>query len=80
MASNNHNNNNRVSILIVDDHEGVRKGIRSYMETVKDFEVVGEDTTTFDQGSMRFIAPVDMYSQTTVYDKYLKFPHRTILG
>ena len=45
-----------------------------------DFEVVGEDTTTFDQGSMRFIAPVDMYSQTTVYDKYLKFPYRTILG
>jgi DNA-binding NarL/FixJ family response regulator len=31
-----------ISILIVDDHEVVRKGIRSYLETVKDFEVVGE--------------------------------------
>jgi len=33
---------NRISILIVDDHEVVRKGIRSYIETVKDFQVVGE--------------------------------------
>src|SRR6476660_1348250 len=33
MASNNHHNNN-VSILIVDDHEVVRNGIRSYLETL----------------------------------------------
>jgi len=33
---------NRSSILIVDDHEVVRKGIRSYLETVKDFQVIGE--------------------------------------
>lgn len=38
------------------------------------------DATTFDQGSMRFIAPVDMYSNTQEYDKYLVFPKRTILG
>jgi DNA-binding NarL/FixJ family response regulator len=31
-----------VSILIVDDHEVVRNGIRSYLETIKDFDVVGE--------------------------------------
>lgn len=31
-----------ISILIVDDHEVVRNGIRSYLETIKDFEVVGE--------------------------------------
>jgi DNA-binding NarL/FixJ family response regulator len=31
-----------ISILIVDDHEVVRKGIHSYLETVKDFDVVGE--------------------------------------
>jgi len=31
-----------VSILIVDDHEVVRNGIRSYLETINDFEVVGE--------------------------------------
>ena len=33
---------NLVGILIVDDHEVVRNGIRSYLETIKDFEVVGE--------------------------------------
>lgn len=31
-----------ISILIVDDHEVVRKGIHSYLETIKDFDVVGE--------------------------------------
>jgi len=38
--------------------------------------------TTFDGGSMQFIAPVDMYSNnnTTEYDKYLVFPKRNILG
>ena len=34
--------NNVSSILIVDDHEVVRNGIRSYLETIKSFEVVGE--------------------------------------
>ena len=45
-----------------------------------DFEVVGENATTFDGNSLKFVAPVDMYNTTTTYDKYLKFPHRTILG
>lgn len=36
--------------------------------------------TTFDENSLKFIAPVDMYSNTTDYDKYLVFPRRTILG
>ena len=31
-----------MSILIVDDHEVVRNGIRSYLETLPDFNVVGE--------------------------------------
>src|SRR6266498_2162727 len=39
MANNHHN---RTSILIVDDHEVVRKGIRGYLETVKEFQVIGE--------------------------------------
>src|SRR6266542_2706963 len=39
MANNHHN---RTSILIVDDHEVVRKGIRAYLETVKEFQVIGE--------------------------------------
>jgi NarL family two-component system response regulator LiaR len=34
--------NTLVSILIVDDHEVVRNGIRSYLETIKDFDVLGE--------------------------------------
>ena len=36
--------------------------------------------TTFDGGSMQFVAPVDMYSNTNVYDKYLLFPRRNILS
>ncbi len=32
----------RTSVLIVDDHEVVRNGIRSYLETNPDFQVVGE--------------------------------------
>ncbi len=33
---------NPITILIVDDHEVVRKGIRAYLETLKEFQVVGE--------------------------------------
>jgi hypothetical protein len=44
-----------------------------------DLETVGEDPTTFDGGSMQFTAPVDMYSNTQAYDKYLVFPKRNIL-
>ena len=40
--------------------------------------VFGEPTT-FDQNSMQFVDPVDMYSNTQVYDKYLVFPKRNIL-
>jgi NarL family two-component system response regulator LiaR len=32
----------RTSILIVDDHEVVRNGIRSYLENLSDFHVIGE--------------------------------------
>ena len=42
MANNQHTHSNRISILIVDDHEVVRNGIRSYIEKVKEFQVVGE--------------------------------------
>lgn len=31
-----------ISVLIVDDHEVVRNGIRSYLDTLEDIEVVGE--------------------------------------
>jgi len=35
--------------------------------------------TVFDGNSLKFIAPVDMYSNTQIYDKYLVFPKRNIL-
>ena len=35
--------------------------------------------TIFDGNSLLFTAPVDMYSNTTEYDKYLVFPKRNIL-
>ena len=31
-----------MSILIVDDHEVVRNGVRAYLETLPEFQVVGE--------------------------------------
>lgn len=36
--------------------------------------------TIFDQGSMQFIDPVDMYDPGERYDKYLVFPKHNILG
>jgi hypothetical protein len=35
--------------------------------------------TTFDEGSMAFEEPVDMYDPTDRYDKYLVFPKSNIL-
>jgi hypothetical protein len=45
-----------------------------------DIEVTGEDPTVFDAGSLRFIQPTIIATDTTDYDKYLVFPYRTILG
>lgn len=44
-----------------------------------DIETVQGIATTFDENSLQFIAPVDMYSSTQIYDKYLVFPKRNIL-
>jgi NarL family two-component system response regulator LiaR len=33
---------NPISIILVDDHEVVRNGVRAYLETLPDFQVVGE--------------------------------------
>jgi hypothetical protein len=35
--------------------------------------------TTFDGGSLQFIAPVDMYSNTNEFDRYLAFPRRDVV-
>lgn len=42
----------RTSILIADDHEVVRNGIRSYLETIPDFQVVGEASSGEDALAM----------------------------
>jgi hypothetical protein len=36
--------------------------------------------TTFDHNSLQFIDPVDMYTNTQEYDKYLVFPYRNIIN
>jgi hypothetical protein len=44
------------------------------------YNTLSSTPTIFDGGSMQFIDPVDMYSNSQEYDKYLVFPKRTILG
>jgi hypothetical protein len=43
------------------------------------FDISISDVTTFDANSLQFIAPVDNYTNTDAYDKYLVFPRRNIL-
>ena len=44
-----------------------------------DIEVVPGTATIFDYGSVEFSVPVDVYTNTQIYDKYLLFPKRNIL-
>jgi len=44
-----------------------------------DFKVESGTQTTFDENSMKFTAPVDMYDPTDRDDKYLVFPKANIL-
>lgn len=44
-----------------------------------DIVIASSANTQFDQNSLQFIAPVDMYSSATDFDKYLVFPKRNIL-
>jgi hypothetical protein len=48
--------------------------------SITTFDADPGPATVFDYNSLQFIAPVDMYSNTTDYDKYLVFPKRNILG
>ncbi len=43
------------------------------------FATVVTTETTFDQGSMEFIEPIDTYNPGDTYDKYLVFPKQNIL-
>ena len=50
----------------------------SWLPLITSITVVGNQTT-FDQDSMQFIAPVDMYTTSDALDKYLVFPKANIL-
>ena len=50
----------------------------SWLPLITTITVIG-DQTTFDQDSMQFIAPVDMYTTSDALDKYLVFPKANIL-
>jgi hypothetical protein len=43
-------------------------------------EIASNSPTVFDGNSLQFNRPVDIYTNTDRYDKYLVFPKRTILG
>ena len=53
--------------------------VGSGVGAVWDFVSVPGTPTVFDYNSLQFTAPVDMYSNTNEYDKYLVFPKRNIL-
>ena len=53
--------------------------VGSGVGAVWDFVSVPGTPTVFDGNSLEFTAPVDMYSNTNEYDKYLVFPKRNIL-
>ena len=42
----------KIRLLIVDDHEIVRQGLRTFLELLDDFEVVGEGSTGIDAVSL----------------------------
>jgi hypothetical protein len=44
-----------------------------------DIEIGSGVATVFDGNSLQFISPVDIYTNTNQYDKYLVFPKRNIL-
>lgn len=54
--------------------------VNNDIETVTWISDYNGEPTVFDGNSLQFIDPVDMYSNTDEYDKYLVFPKRTILG
>jgi hypothetical protein len=57
-----------------------RTGSKVYGSGAKfNFVVTSSNITVFDNTSLRFIAPVDNYSTSSEFDKYLVFPKRTIL-
>jgi hypothetical protein len=50
----------------------------NWQPLITSITVIGNETT-FDEGSMQFIAPVDTYTTSDALDKYLVFPKANIL-
>ena len=50
----------------------------NWQPLITSITVIGNETT-FDEGSMQFIAPVDQYTTSDALDKYLVFPKANIL-
>jgi hypothetical protein len=64
----------------INNTSGVVGWVNNFNQVVTWSNNYNGQSTTFDQNSMRFEAPVDEYSNTTAFDKYLVFPKRNILG
>ena len=52
----------------------------TFWERISQATTFDNNTTIFDGNGTRFIAPVDMYSTTQAYDRYLVFPRKNIIG
>jgi hypothetical protein len=62
------------------DNDELVQWENDYLNTVEWSNDSAGSPTIFDAGSMKFIDPVDMYSTTQIYDRYLLFPRRNILS
>jgi hypothetical protein len=57
---------------------GVGLSLINWQSLITVVQIIGSETT-FDNASMQFIAPVDMYDTSDALDKYLVFPKSNIL-
>ena len=64
--------------LFVPTSPGPGLTLINWQPLITSITVVGNETT-FDEGSMQFIAPVDTYTTSDALDKYLVFPKANIL-
>jgi NarL family two-component system response regulator LiaR len=66
---------NPITIIIADDHEVVRSGVRSYLETVPDFQVVGEASS----GEETIALVSELIPDIVLMDLIMPAPARTLL-
>jgi hypothetical protein len=63
----------------VEDYVGLSGVKINGLGATFNFVVTSGDATVFDKNSLRFISPVDIYTVTDSFDKYLVFPKTNIL-